>query len=303
MQAILWHGRLARGIAESRAGCPCHSKASPASRLLPVGDARLGIFVGLILSTVLVGAAEPASTRVGPPQGKLLVIGGGAMGTLWDVFLELAGGKDAPIVVIPTANEKIADVDPAVNALKSRGATRVTQLHTRDPKVADTEEFVAPLRTAGGVWITGGRQWRLADSYLGTRTQKELAALLARGGAIGGSSAGATIQGSYLVRGAPSGNTIMMSPGHEEGFAFLRATAIDQHVNTRGRADDIRVVLKAHPTLLGIGLDEATALIVSGDRCEIAGTGVARFFATPDGPATELKAGARYDLAARRVVP
>jgi cyanophycinase len=262
---------------------------------------RTRLLVAFVWFAVLAAAAE--LTKVGPQQGKLLVVGGGQMGPLWDVFLELAGRKDAPIVVIPTANEKIADIDPAVTALKNRGATHVTQLHTRDPKVADTGEFVAPLRAARAVWITGGRQWRLADSYLGTRTLKELFALLARGGAIGGSSAGATIQRSYLVRGAPSGNTIMMSPGHEEGFAFLRATAIDQHVNTRGRTDDIRVVLKAHPALLGIGLDESTALIVTGDRCEIAGAGSARFFATPEGQPAELKAGARYDLAARKPLP
>ena len=63
---------------------------------------------------------------------------------------------------------------------------------------------------------------------------------------MGGSSAGATIQGSYLVRGAPEGNQIMMSPGHEEGFGFLRLSAIDQHVNTRKRAEDLRPVLAKH---------------------------------------------------------
>jgi cyanophycinase len=62
-----------------------------------------------------------------------------------------------------------------------------------------------------------------------------MAVLLERGGVVGGSSAGATIQGSYMVRGAPEGNQIMMAPGHEEGFGFLRASAIDQHVTTRGR--------------------------------------------------------------------
>ena len=259
------------------------------------------LLLALIFSAALSCAA--AETKVGPPQGKLLVVGGGAMGPLWEVFIELAGGKDAPIVVIPTANEPVAEVDAGVKTLRTRGATNVTQIHSRDPKIADTEEFVAPLRTARGVWITGGRQWRLADSYLGTRTLKELFAVLARGGVIGGSSAGATIQGSYLVRGAPSGNTIMMSPGHEEGFAFLRDTAIDQHVNTRGRAEDLRPVLKAQPTLLGIALDEATAIIVRGDRAEVVGAGSVRFFAAPEAPADLLNAGAHYDLAARRRLP
>jgi cyanophycinase len=256
----------------------------------------------LLASQWLVAAPGSSEAKVGPARGTLLIVGGGSMAKLWPVFIELAGGNDAPIVVIPTASETIDAEDRTLATLRALGARHVTQLHTRDPKVADTEEFTTPLRTARAVWFTGGRQWRLADAYLRTRTQREIVALLERGGVVGGSSAGATIQGSYLVRGAPSGNAIMMSPGHEEGLALLRNTAIDQHVNTRGRADDLRPVLKAHPALLGIGLDESTALIVRGDACEIIGAGKARFFASPDGAMVELVAGGRYDFAARREI-
>ncbi len=259
-------------------------------------------FVTLAISALAAESPTAMATRVGPERGTLLVVGGGAMAGLWPVFLELAGGKDAAIVVIPTANEGENPDDKSAAALRALGASQVTQMHTRDPKIADTDEFTTPLRTARAVWITGGRQWRLADAYLGTRTQRELFALLTRGGVIGGSSAGATIQGSYLVRGAPSGNTIMMSPGHEEGFGFLRATTIDQHVDTRKRAEDLRPVLKAHPTLLGIALDEATAVIARGDRCEVVGAGNVRFFAKPEATPEILRAGAHYDLAARREV-
>lgn len=244
-----------------------------------------------------------AETRVGPARGSLFIVGGGNMATLWPVFLELAGGKDAAIVVIPTAGEPIESLERTAAPLRALGATRVVQLHTHDRTVADSPEFVAPLRTARAVWLTGGRQWRLADAYLGTRTLREVVAVLNRGGVVGGSSAGASIQASYLVRGSPSGNLIMMSPGHEEGFGLLRNSAIDQHVNTRGRAEDLRPVLQKHRSLLGIALDESTALIVRGDSCEIVGAGMARFFAAPDAPALVLTAGARYDLAARRALP
>lgn len=257
--------------------------------------------------TAAIVAAEPSvpgnETRVGPPQGSLLVVGGGSMAKLWPVFIELAGGKDAPIVVIPTANETIEADDKSAAALRALGVGIVTVLHTRDRGVADTEAFVAPLRAARGVWLTGGRQWRLADAYLHTRTHREIVALLARGGVVGGSSAGASIQASYMVRGAPEGNTIMMAPGHEEGFALLRGTAIDQHVDTRKRAEDLRPVLRKHPALLGIALDEAAAIVVRGDRCEVAGAGVVRFFAAPDTAPEILAVGARYDLAARRRLP
>lgn len=264
---------------------------------------RLGWWRAIVLAGLLAIPAGAAETQVGPAHGTLLVVGGGGMRKLWPVFLELAGGKDAPIVVIPTASETIRDDDPSVQALRMLGATRVTLLHTRDPKIADTEEFTAPLRSARAVWLTGGRQWRLVDAYLNTRTQREIVAVLARGGVVGGSSAGATIQGSYLVRGSPSGNTIMMSPGHEEGFALLRGTAIDQHVNTRKRAEDLRPVLAKHPALLGIGLDESTAIVVRGDTCEVVGDGSVRFFPKADVPAIVLTAGAKFDLVARREVP
>ena len=75
----------------------------------------------------------------------------------------------------------------------------VHMLHTHDPKVADTEEFAKILRDAKAVWFDGGRQWNFVDSYTNTLTLKEFHKVLERGGVIGGSSAGATIQGDYLV--------------------------------------------------------------------------------------------------------
>jgi cyanophycinase len=74
-----------------------------------------------------------------------------------------------------------------------------------------------------------------------------------------------------MVRGAPEGNQIMMAKGHEEGFAFLRNSAIDQHVITRQRLDDMLPVIEAHPALLGFGIDEGTAIIVEGDRARVIG--------------------------------
>ena len=151
--------------------------------------------------------------------------------------MALAGGPDAEFVLIPTANERDRPTtwNGSVSGFaRDFGVTNVTVLHTRDRAEADTEAFVAPLKTARGVWFGGGRQWRLVDAYMGTRTQREIEGVLARGGVIGGSSAGATIQGSYLVRGAREGNQIMMAKGYEQGFGYLRGVAIDQHLLDRG---------------------------------------------------------------------
>ncbi|HEX5435361.1 MAG TPA: Type 1 glutamine amidotransferase-like domain-containing protein, partial [Candidatus Angelobacter sp.] len=152
-------------------------------------------------------AARPAaydhSPTIGPARGWLMIHGGGAVTPdEKKEFVSLAGGPDANFVFIPTASSDPINLDHAAKRFsKMFGVKHVTVLHTRDRKVANTEKFVAPLRHASGVWFEGGRQWRLADAYLGTRVEREIKALLARGGVVGGSSAGATIQGSFLVRG------------------------------------------------------------------------------------------------------
>jgi cyanophycinase len=211
----------------------------------------------------------------GPENGALVVAGGNLKDpAIFRRFLYLAGGPDAQIVVIPTAAEgdgqDIGSRD--LEGLRGAGATNLIVLHTRDPAEAETEAFVAPLKEATGVWFVGGRQWRIADSYLGTLTEQEIRAVLDRGGAIGGTSAGATIQGSYLARGDTQANTIMMGD-HQEGFAYIKNVAIDQHLLMRNRQFDLLEIIEAHPEMLGIGLDEDTAIIVRGDEFEVMGQG------------------------------
>jgi cyanophycinase len=131
---------------------------------------------------------------------------------------------------------------------------------------------------------------------------------LRRGGVIGGSSAGATIQGDYLCRGSPLGNLEMMCEGYERGFGFLRGTAIDQHFAQRKRFVDMTALMKTYPQLLGIGLDEGTALVVKGSVADVMGKGQAHFYdrtkpVEDDKPDHEsLKAGGRYDLKARKIL-
>ena len=121
-----------------------------------------------------------------------------------------------------------------------------------------------------GVWFSGGRQWRLVDAYGGTKSEEAFNGVLERGGVIGGSSAGASIQGSYLVRGDTKTNTVMMGD-HQEGFGYLKNVGIDQHLLKRNRQFDMVEVIEAHPELLGIGLDEKTGIVVTGDQFEVVG--------------------------------
>ncbi len=243
-----------------------------------------------------------------PVAGYLVIVGGGQLGPeITQRFVTLAGGPGARIVVIPTAGEDsvYADTWQGLNWLRAAGAQNLLVRHTRDRRIAQSDSFAAAIRQASGVWFPGGRPWRLVDSYLDTRTERELHALLARGGVIGGSSAGASIQASYLVRGAREGNTIMMAPGYERGFSFLRGVAIDQHVGARNRQRDLQPVVQRFPGLLGLGLDEGTAIVVHGTTAEVIGRGMlyvhnGRDRAPTDTPYVTLRAGERYDLAQRR---
>ncbi|MCH2344881.1 MAG: Type 1 glutamine amidotransferase-like domain-containing protein, partial [Pseudomonadales bacterium] len=165
----------------------------------------------------------------GPESGSLVIVGGGMqdLGILVR-FGELAGGLDAPIVVIPTAGgaDNYDQSWQGLQQFRDAGLTDITLLHTYDPAVADTDAFAGDIQQAQGVWFTGGRQWELADAYMNTKVHEALWDLLNRDGVIGGSSAGATILGSYLARGDTSGNTIMMGD-HEEGLGFIENVAID----------------------------------------------------------------------------
>lgn len=232
-----------------------------------------------ILILLLISLTAPANSQknltTGPENGALVIMGGGrVVDTILKRYVELAGGIDAPMVVIPTAGGS-ANYNQDyyfANQLREFGVKKVTVLHTYDKKEADTDTFTEPLLDAKAVWFGGGRQWRLVDSYLGTKTEKLIWKVLSGGGVVGGTSAGATIQGSYLARGDTKNNQIMMGD-HEEGFGFIKNIAIDQHVMARNRQFDMFEIIKKKPELLGIGIDERTAIVVQGDTFEVIGQG------------------------------
>jgi cyanophycinase len=287
-------------------------------RLTRLRSLLLGMFVAwsaLVLASCAshgTAEAEDPPTRsgpyVGPANGALVVAGGGALGPeIWERFVALAGGPDSRIVVIPTAGSQ-NDFDDAwsgLEPLRQAGAGEVTVLHTRNPDEANASSFVEPLRRATGVWIPGGRQWRLVDAYLHTRVHEELFLLLDRGGVVGGTSAGASIQASVLVRGDPETNQVLYSPDYEEGFGLLSEAAVDQHLLARGREDDLWELLDRHPNLLGIGLDEGTAIVVQGDQAEVIGVSQALFYdpSEPIRRARSLQRGSVFDLGRRAPVP
>ena len=262
------------------------------------------------------------SESIGPKNGSLLIGGGGMTDDMWKVFYNLAGGTSAKLVIIPTAfDENSINYDPEFKTLrrqfKARGFEAIQFMHTRDTLIANSEDFVAPLKSATAVWLTGGRQHRTADAYLNTQTHTELNKVLERGGVIGGHSAGASIQGSYLTRGgreADGGYRIISNP--DVGFGFVTNTAFDQHHLARNRHFDMFDLLKMRTELLGVGIDENTAVVVQGNQFEVIGdkyvaiydgTFWSNYFNEIDTLETGkdkfyfLKNGEKYNLKERRV--
>ncbi len=217
------------------------------------------VATAIILALTFTGRAtlqEALPPEYGPAKGTLVIVGGGGTdGTgIIEKFIELAGGNDAKFVIVPTAGGNKAQ-DGSIRPTRKRkssppgckrGIKNVKMLHTHDPKVADTEEFVKVLRQANAVWFNGGRQWNIVDSYANTLTYKRV-------------SQGARARrrdrrqlrrrdDSGRVPGARryvSGANVMMTPepNHQKAFEFLRKSAIDQHINARNRWDDLIPVI------------------------------------------------------------
>jgi cyanophycinase len=274
----------------------------------------------LLLFCSLLDAQTSQSTSIGPDKGSLIIVGGGSVGAeIWAKFVELAGGPAANIVIVTTADEDSSinkGMSPEKEALQKAGVLTINFLHTRDPKTANTETFVAMLKKATGIWFRGGRQWRLADAYLNTLTQKAFVDVLNRGGVVAGTSAGATIQGSFMVRGDTKGNTIMIGD-HTEGLDFIHKVTIDQHHLRRNRMFDLVDVIKLHPDLLGIGLDESTAIVVQKDTFQVIGNSYVAIYDidqingqskgpreqnSSNGPFYFLGNGQKFDLKLRKVI-
>lgn len=277
--------------------------------------------LGIVASSLLVVSAScrapPETIAIAPtdePRGWLVIEGGSypVNPVVAARFRELVGGADVKVLLVPTAmadSETNADLN--ASAAKDLGVRNYEILDTHDRAKANSEDFASRIRDARGVWFGGGRPGRLAEAYLHTRTHRELESLYKRGGVIGGSSAGAMILSSFLVRGGVANEDFrnLISKTNRVGFGLLPNTAIDVHVNQRPNGESaLAEVVAAYPGLLGIGIDAGTAIVVHANQFEVIGGPAARVTVTDgrlhDGkPYYFLRRGDRFDLIRRVVIP
>lgn len=260
--------------------------------------------------------------KAGPVRGgHLVIIGGGERpDSVMQKIIELAGGAAARLVVISTASETPAEVAFLQQCeLQALGAGYVDHFCCA---AESCEADLSRLREATGVFFSGGDQRKLARSLLGTPALEAIRVIYKRGGVIAGTSAGAAVMSKLMITGdeyLPEGHT-----DHQhriihtsDGFGFMEGVIIDQHFVKRSRHYRLRNLISRHPELLGIGIDEATAIVVSPDGTfsTIGESQVLVFTATPrKRPAdsslhlvepvavTVLAPGSRYSVTEQRLL-
>lgn len=213
-------------------------------------------------------------------RGAIVAIGGAedtsGDGDILQMFVDLAGGKDARIAIIPAASEEPQESGDGYRSLfKEMGVTEIEVLQFQTREAAGKEAALEPLRWATGVFMTGGDQNRLADIIIGTPVHDCLKEHNTVGQVVAGTSAGAAILASHMIQGGEGGASPRKGMVNlTEGLGLLPNTIIDTHFDERGRTGRLIACHAVHTDLISLGLDEDTAAIVDWDMVmSVAGAG------------------------------
>ena len=184
-------------------------------------------------------------------------------------FIRHAGGTQANIVILPQASSLADTGAEYLKKFQDLGVQRKPiVLDFRDRADADRPEHLEALRSATGVFITGGTQMRIPALIGGSTLEVELLAAYQRGAIVGGTSAGAAVLSKIMLAYGRSGATpreriAQFTPG----LGFTDKIIFDQHFRQRDRLGRLAYAVATHPGLLGVGVDENTAAIVEDDKC------------------------------------
>lgn len=210
------------------------------------------------------------------PGGNLFVIGGGSIPKyLIEKYVELAGGKDSGFLVVPMAS---SIPDESGNSFAKRlleaGCSKIKVLIGNRVTV-DHDSNLSKLKNINAVFLTGGDQSRLVKALAGTRMLDLIKSIYKKGGVIGGTSAGAAVMSKLMITGKELVNkdTVnafnIISKGNietAEGFGLIENAIVDQHFIKRKRMNRLISLVLENPELLGIGIDESTAVIIRHDN-------------------------------------
>jgi len=229
----------------------------------------LALFLRYEIRTQVSSFLYSKSSEVEASEGVLVVCGGGDVPpAARRKFMELAGGQDAKLVVIPGGEEDESSFSSYFDVWKEYEPLSFHMLNATSRDQANDSDFTRVLDEATGVWLGGGQQDWLINRYANTLVESKLHDLLKRKGVIGGTSAGAAVMSAVMVAGGGRKN-----PQVGKGFGFMPGVVVDQHFLKRNRFLRLRSVLDVHTGLIGLGVDEQTAMVysIATDRLEILG--------------------------------
>ena len=267
----------------------------------------------------------PSPDINGQKRGYIIPIGGGEdklhNPEILQQFIELAGGADAVISVIPTASQLDDTGHRYQQLFEELGAGQTHCLSINDREDAKKQEFVDLLNDSTAVFVTGGNQLRLSTILGGTPIAHAIRRLNAQGVHYAGTSAGAAIVSQHMIVGGDSGHVpteggVNLAPG----MGLINTIIVDQHFNERNRLARLYSAVAFNPFLTGIGLDEDTAAFIDAkNRFSVVGSGSITVVDPSDihyssiadaapGEALSLlnlkvhilAAGSRYDITERR---
>jgi cyanophycinase len=206
------------------------------------------------------------------PVGALYVIGGAEdklqKRTVLTSFVDACGGRAARIAVVPTASSLGHEIIDVYAALFTRlGAAEVFGVRPESRDQAADPALVESLGTANGIFMTGGNQLKLSAIVNGTPFGDAIKAAHRRGVVVGGTSAGASFQSSHMVAFGSGGATPKQRMTQlAAGLGLVEGCVIDQHFAQRNRYGRLLMVVAQSPNLLGIGVDEDTAAVITEGR-------------------------------------
>lgn len=222
---------------------------------------------------------SPSPENNGHTRGYVIPIGGaeertGAQRVL-KRFVRLCGGRKASIAIIPTASNLPDTGDKYIEIFNKIGVREAVSLPINERAETDRQDYLDHLDQADGIFITGGNQLRLSTILGGTEVAKKIRRLNAKGIHIAGTSAGAAIMPEHMIAGGdagamPSGDGVNLAPG----LGLTNALLIDQHFSQRHRLGRLLTAISYNPFMLGIGIDEDTAIFIDPEHSfEVVGSG------------------------------
>ena len=217
--------------------------------------------------SMLVVAMLFADLKIESPKGSLVVVGGGATTVkIVEKALDLAGGSKAKVVLIAEANRENGPASLA--AWRRTNAARVSLLNVTQPALA-----VKLLQEADLIWMPGGLQGVFMNGIRGTDIAETIQQRYRDGGIVGGTSAGAAVMSKVMIGGKSDLDSLRVgsTPYLMEGLALWPEVIVDQHFLQKGRFNRLMLAILDHPDLLGIGIDEETAVVVHGQKFEVIG--------------------------------